>query len=473
MSSCEAWVSTQLARTFIRNARPALHAGVLVILVVVVMLHGHVAPWDLWVWVAAAGSVTLLRYAIVHAYLHRLAEADGVALREFMSLYGWAWPLSAVIWGSLMFVVYRAPVEMQMVCMLILSCIAAVSVASSPPNLHIFSAYCNGLGASVMAALAWRTDLTEGAPWVLDTGAGMGVVLVFLWVAHVTGRRMHRAQHISLERQFDRRELIKALEERKQILAGAEAVRSRFIASAAHELRQPVQALGPYADWLTKEPEFAVQIARKISDCTHKIDEIFESLFSLAGLDPESLSVHLQPVDLRALIHTLAGEYTPMAHEKHLRLRTRAAAGRVLSDPVLLTRLVGCLLSNALRNTHGGGVLLAARPRQGKWRIELWDTGTGIALERQQTFSEGIPQQDMAEGFGLELAAIYRLSQLLGHPVGMTDRRGRGSVFWVELPRYEEAEKSGNAPRGPTPPPQVAPSATARAKRHTAVESAG
>jgi signal transduction histidine kinase len=473
MSPREAWVSKQLAHIFMRNARPALHAAVLVIAVVVAMLHRHVPPWELWVWAVAAGSVTLLRYAVLHAYRKRLDEVGGVALREFMSLQAWAWPLSAVIWGALMFVVYRqAPIEDQLVCMLILASIAAVAVASTPPGLRTFTAYCNGLGASVLAALAWRVDLTGGVSSVLDTGAEMGVVLVFLWVAHVTGRRMNRAQHISLQRQFDRRELIKDLEERKPVLAGAEAVRGRFIASAAHELRQPVHALGPYADWLTMEPEFAVQIARKIADSTHKIDEIFESLFSLAGLDPESLSVHLQPVDLRALIHTLADEYTPMAREKHLRLRlrTRAVAGRVLSDPVLLTRLVGCLLSNALRNTHGGGVLLAARPRRGNWRIELWDTGTGIARERQQTFSEGIPQQDMAEGFGLELAAIYRLSQLLGHPVGMTDRRGRGSVFWVEMPRYEEGE---NAPQVLTHPPQAAPSATARARHHTAVESAG
>ncbi|WP_457282110.1 sensor histidine kinase [Polaromonas sp. P5_D5] len=482
MTPRETWISVQLARTFMQNARPTLHAAVLIILVVVAMLHGRVAPWDLWVWTLATCSMTLLRYAILHAYRHRLAEADGVALREFMSLLGWAWPLSAVVWGSLMFVVYRqAPIEDQLVCIMILGGIAVVAVASGPPSLRTVSAYCNGLSASVLAALAWRIDLTRGVPSVLDTGAEMGVVLVFLWVAHVTGRRMYRAQRISLERQFDRQELIKALEERKQALAEAEAVRSSFIASAAHELRHPVHALGPYADWLTAEPEFAAQIARKIGDSTRKIDELFESLFSLAGLEPASLSVHLQPVDLAALVHTLAEEHTPQAREKGLRLRTRTAAGRAVSDPVLLTRLVGCLLSNALRNTHGGGVLLAARPRRGKWRIELWDTGTGIAHERQQTFSEGIPQQGMAEGFGLELAVVYRLSQLLGHPVGMTDRRGRGSVFWVELPRYEEVEKSEKAPRGsvpgpvigPTPPPQATPSAAARAKHHTAVESAG
>ncbi len=182
MTPRETWISVQLARTFMQNARPTLHAAVLIILVVVAMLHGRVAPWDLWVWTLATCSMTLLRYAVLHAYRHRLAEADGVALREFMSLLGWAWPLSAVVWGSLMFVVYRqAPIEDQLVCIMILGGIAVVAVASGPPSLRTVSAYCNGLSASVLAALAWRIDLTGGVPSVLDTGAEMGVVLVFLW----------------------------------------------------------------------------------------------------------------------------------------------------------------------------------------------------------------------------------------------------------------------------------------------------
>jgi signal transduction histidine kinase len=437
MSPRESWVSTQLTHSFMRNAWPTLHAAVLVIMVVVAILYSHVDHWDLGVWVVAAGSMTMLRYAILHAYRTRVMESDALALREFMSLHSWAWPLSAAVWGSLMFVVYhRAPVEEQLLCMLILSSIAAAAVSSSPPNLRTFTAYCNGLGAAVLAALIWRMDFGGGVPAALDTE--MVVVLVFLAVAHVTGRRMHRAQKISLERQFDRQELIKALEERKRAVADAEAVRTRFIASAAHDLRHPVHSLGLYADWLTLEPEFATQIARKIADSTRRIDNLFDSLFSLAGLDPATLTVHTQPVDLAALIHTVAEEHLPLAREKGLRLRTRSAPGRAMSDPVLLARLVGSLLSNALCNTHGGGVLLAARQRRGQWRIELWDTGAGIAHERQQTFSQGIPQQGTAEGFGLELAAIYRLSQLLGHPVGMADRQGRGSVFWVELARYEK-----------------------------------
>lgn len=438
MSEREAWVGTQLIHTFMRNALPTLHAACALIVIVVAMLHGQVGTAALWLWAAAAAAVTALRYGVLRRYRRHMADADGARLRAFMARYAWAWPLSAVAWGLLMFVVYhRAPLEDQLLCMAILVGVVVVAAASSPPSLRSFSAYCNGLCAAVLAAMGWQLSLEkDGLVAVLEILGEMAVVLVFWALAHVFGRRMHRVQRSSLELQFDRQELINSLADRKRAALDAEAVRSRFIASAAHDLRYPVHALGLYADWLAMEPEFAAQIARKIASSTRKIDELFESLFNLAGLDPASLNVHPQPVHLAALIHELADEYAPLARDKRLRLRTRAPAGQAWSDPVLLKRLVGSLLSNALRNTHGGGVLLAVRQRKGRWRIELWDTGAGIAHERQQTFFQGIPELGTEEGFGLELAAVYRLSQVLGHPIGMATRHTGGSVFWVELARY-------------------------------------
>jgi signal transduction histidine kinase len=103
---------------------------------------------------------------------------------------------------------------------------------------------------------------------------------------------------------------------------------------------------------------------------------------------------------------------------------------------VLLKRLVGNLLSNAFKNTHRGGVLMALRRRHGLWRIEIWDSGVGIAKEHQQAIFQEfyrIPLRGTEEGFGLGLAIVSRMSQALGCPVGMASRVGRGSVFWVEL----------------------------------------
>jgi len=448
MSQREVWIETQQIHTFLRHARSTLHAASLLIGIVVVVLYQQAEPIGLWLWTLVAAAVTLLRYRILQYYWRGFADISGSTLGMFMARYAWAWPLSAVVWGSLMFVVYRkVPLHDQLLCVTILVGIAVAAMASSSPCLRSFLGYCNGLCVTILAAMAWELCLEErrkaDIASVLNILGEMALVL-FLWAGvRVLGRWVYRAQRANLELQFDRLELIESLAEKQRVAREADAVRGRFVASTAHDMRQPVHALNQYADWLLREPEFAAQIARRIADSTRRIDELFESLFNLAGLNPVSLQVRLQPVDLAALVNTLAVQYAPQARERRLRLRTRAIAAWVLSDSALLLRLVSSMLTNALRNTYGGGVLLAVRQHEAICRIELWDTGTGIARERHQNFFQGIPRQGTEEGFGLELATIYRLSQLLGHPVGMTDRRGRGSVFWVEFGQHIQPRATG------------------------------
>ncbi|MCZ8258078.1 MAG: HAMP domain-containing sensor histidine kinase, partial [Polaromonas sp.] len=269
-----------------------------------------------------------------------------------------------------------------------------------------------------------------------NTYGMVGLVLIYWSVILVSGKRFHEVQRVNLELQFDNSQLIKSLTETSRAALEAVEIKNRFVASAAHDLRQPVHALGLYADWLATEPEFVEQIAPKIVRSTKAVNDLFNSLFDLAGLETDPLRVHLQDIDLAGLVQDLEAQYAPFARERNLRLRTRAASWRVTSDPVLLQRLVGNLLSNALRNTHRGGVLLALRKRRGVPCIEIWDTGVGIAKEHQKAIFQEfyrVPLQGTEEGFGLGLAIVSRLSDVLGHPVGMASRSGRGSVFWVEL----------------------------------------
>ena len=108
------------------------------------------------------------------------------------------------------------------------------------------------------------------------------------------------------------------------------------------------------------------------------------------------------------------------------------------TDPVLLKRLVGNLVSNALRNTRQGGVLLAARHQGNDCLIDVWDTGVGISPEHQQAIFQEfyrIPMQGTEEGFGLGLAIVSRLSDALGYPVSLKSRVGRGSLFRVVMSR--------------------------------------
>ncbi len=140
---------------------------------------------------------------------------------------------------------------------------------------------------------------------------------------------------------------------------------------------------------------------------------------------------------MNELLVDLRDQYTPIAQENFLKLRlyTGIAGTHAVSDPVLLKRLLGNLISNALRNTQRGGVLLALRQSAGHWRIEVWDTGIGVDSKYQDAiFNEfyRIPRQGTEEGFGLGLTIAKRLSQVLGCSLQMHSRPGRGSVFRIE-----------------------------------------
>jgi signal transduction histidine kinase len=410
--SREAWVEMQLIQTFMRNAQPAHYATFIMIVVMVAMLYRHVAPAGLWLWAVAAVAVTLARTLVIKRYQPKLAGVSGPALHAFMARYAWLWPLSAMIWGSSMFLFFlTAPIYEHVVCLLILIGMGSFAISAFSANLRCFVGYINGLGLSVMAALAYQLGVEPGIHASFTT-YGLVVLVLTYWV------------------------LIPSLTEKSRAALEAIAIKNRFIASAAHDLRQPVHALDLYAGWLVAEPQFVSQIAPKIVRSTKAVKDLFTSLFDLAGLDSDPLRVHLQEVDMARLVQDLEVQYAPVALERGLRFKTRAAPCQMRSDPVLLKRLVGNLLSNALRNTHRGGVLLALRRRRGVWCIEIWDTGMGIAQEHQQAIFQEfyrISRQGTEEGFGLGLAIVSRLSQALGHPIGMASRPGRGSVFWVEL----------------------------------------
>ncbi|HAL40123.1 MAG TPA: sensor histidine kinase [Polaromonas sp.] len=435
--SREDWVEMQLIQAFMRNAQPAHYASALMLVVMVMVLYRHVEPTGLWAWAVAVVAVTLARTLVIRRYQRKLVGVSGPALCAFMARYAWLWPLSAMIWGSSMFVFFlQAPIYDQFVCLLVLVGMGSFAIGTFSAHLRCFSGYVNGLGVSVMAALAYQMVIERGIPSTFNLYGMVALVLTYWVVIRVSGKRFHEAQRANLELQFDNSELIASLTEKSRAALEAVEIKNRLIASAAHDLRQPVHALDLYAGWLAAEPQFVSLIAPKILRSTKAVNDLFNSLFDLAGLDSDPLRVHLQDVDLAGLVQDLELQYAPLALERGLRLGTRAAPCRVRSDPVLLKRLVGNLLSNALKNTHQGGVLMALRRRRGVWCIEIWDTGVGIAKAHQQAIFQEfyrIPLRGTEEGFGLGLAIVSRLSQALSHPVGMASRPGRGSVFWVAL----------------------------------------
>ena len=230
------------------------------------------------------------------------------------------------------------------------------------------------------------------------------------------------------------------LEHRKKEAEQANLAKSRFLAAASHDLRQPMHAISLYVESLKPQMQ-----GRAAEDTLNKIErsilgtvELFNAILDVTKLDAGAVKPKLEPVRIRKLLLHLAEEFAVEADSKGLSLRVRAPDVWVESDDILLERILRNLLSNALHHTTRGGVLLSARPCRGQLRLQLWDTGSGIAPEQQprifEEFYQGTQEAQTRHGLGLGLAIVHRLARLLGYPLQLHSRLGQGTVFSLDVP---------------------------------------
>jgi signal transduction histidine kinase len=227
--------------------------------------------------------------------------------------------------------------------------------------------------------------------------------------------------------------------QRRRAAEDAHFARSRHLAAASHDLRQPLHALGLFADALEKrvaDPEARALVARMRSSAT-ALREMFDALIDLSRLEQDAVQPAVAELDLDLLLERIADEAEPAARAKGLALRREPCGLRVRSDPVLLGRILQNLLVNAVRYTRAGEVALRAEARGGAVQIAVSDTGPGIPAERREAiFREFVrlESDDSVQGLGLGLAIVERLARLLGHPLSLESEPGRGSCFAVTVP---------------------------------------
>ena len=237
------------------------------------------------------------------------------------------------------------------------------------------------------------------------------------------------------------REATQELVAQKEAAEKANADKSRFLAATSHDLRQPMHALGLFAAALKEKmtSQEQMDLIRKIEDSIIALEGMFNMLLDVSRLESGILNAQQQTVLLQPLLARVAQEWGATADEKGLRFRVRTSRLAVRSDPILLARILNNLVKNAIRYTQEGGILVGCRRRGNQVLLEVWDTGIGIAPQHQKHIFEEFyqvdnPERNRARGLGLGLFIVHRLCQLLGHPVQVRSRPGRGTVFSVALP---------------------------------------
>jgi PAS domain S-box-containing protein len=302
------------------------------------------------------------------------------------------------------------------------------------------------------------------------------VVGIFVLIRDITERRrtaeaLHQAyQNLELRvrertaelttlndqllREIDERRLVESrLREAKQEAEQANLSKTKFLAAVSHDLLQPLNAARLFTSALLerREPMSSEVLVRNVSNSLEDVENLLGTLVDISKLDAGVIKADIAPFALSELLDNLAAEYTQVARSEGLQLHFIGCSALVRSDIQLLARILRNLLSNAIRYTYSGRVVLGCRRHHQCLTIEVWDSGMGIAEHRLeeifQEFKRGdVQRPDQDRGLGLGLAIVEKIAGILRHPIHVRSWPGRGSMFSVEVPLSATA---------PTPQPAL------------------
>lgn len=396
--------------------------------------------------VAPTGNVVAWLFAALLLSLYRMMTwwKYRRALATLVSAQGWlrdaiiGAALSGVLWGTGSF--FLSPSENFSFQILYVWAVVMMSVAA----MFSFSAF-------------YPCFLAFLLPWVLpvmvelgmhNTPVHWGVAIGILLFAAVAARFVWTFNQVfldSLKLRFENVDLVAQLTVQKEAAEAAGLAKSRFLAVASHDLRQPMHALNLYVGSLAglDLSDRARKLLGNVRQCGEAMDKMFRALLDVSRLDAGIVQAETRAFSMQSMLDRVRMEFEPQARDKGLELRVVGCSASVHSDPAMVERMLRNLVLNAVLHTDSGKVLVGCRRRKGRLHIKVYDTGPGIPRELhgkvfEEFFQIGNPERDRTKGLGLGLAIVSRLARLLSVNVTLESEPGKGAMFAFELPRVRQ-----------------------------------
>jgi signal transduction histidine kinase/CheY-like chemotaxis protein len=447
-------IDAEMYRTAYAADRRGSLAGILAALFAASALQNRGAPAGVWLWAGGYVLLALARRGLLARRDLTAPRSDPQHERTASNTWLGLVAASAAVWGAgppLFLTRDFATGGTLTGIWLAAAGLSAPLVAAARPAIYL---WLLPAVLPLLFALAWHGS---GESLVL-AALGSGFLLVLLRLA----LEQNDSLAAGLAARFQNEDLVQRLQAQVELAARASQDKTRFLASAVHDLRQPLHALGLFCAALDQRlhdiPERP--LVKNMMASIEALESSFGAMLDISRLDAGIVHAEPQTFPVRDVFRRLYQQFGGDAEARDISLRFRAARRVVVSDPQLLERVLSNLVQNALRYTRQGGVLVAARRRGADVALEVWDTGVGIAPEMLEPIFEEFyqidnPERDRTRGLGMGLAIVRRLCNLLSHPLQVRSTPGRGTLFRVVVPAGDLRDRAQPALEAETLPPRT------------------
>lgn len=405
------------------------------------------SPFKILSWV---GSIYLLTFA---RWIHQRSFDSKNASIEQIYRQGNAYTITALIagllWGSVALLFFR-PELLETFTAILLTLIVVIGASmialSSRPLTH--AAFAFPASAPIVIMMYLQDSL-------LYMWSCFGI-LIYMAISFVFSRNMHRVINNSLELKYQNIDLVTDLKKQTETANKANIDKSRFLAAASHDLRQPLHAVNLFVETLEQK----ITTDDQKSDLMHirhgldSLDELFNALLDITQIDSNTLRVTNSNFSLALLMSKWIEQYSIQAANKQLKLVIKDCEHFIYTDPILLEQVIRNLLSNAIRYTKQGEINIHCTQNNNNIQLHIRDTGIGIPqADKEQIFNEfyqlNNPERDRNKGLGLGLAIVKRISQRLNYQLSFTTKLGKGTEFIIVLPKGKQTEQNKHKPSLP------------------------
>lgn len=391
----------------------APHGGLILWLLILTALHTA----EMWMWWKFNATTNTIKDCIDWS----------VRFKFFALAVGVAWGCAAICF-------FPAELAIQSFFICVLLGLASGAVTMNPvypPALYLY------LGPLLIPSIARIAYEGDGLHWTIA-----GMLTLFTLVVLHSGRQLGKTFFTSLSQRHENLQLVEQMAKAKALAETASREKSRFLAAASHDLRQPLQALMLFSDAMqeqTQEKEtkhLSVQIGKSVN----ALVEMFDELLDVSRLEAGIVEARLQNFELQHLLDRLYVDLAPLAQIKGLSFDMPSGDGVVYSDPFLLDRILRNLISNAIRYTDQGGVTIRYTAQADGYHFAVIDTGIGIRAEVlphifEEYYQVDNQHRDRRKGLGLGLAIVRRVEGLLGCKIEVKSEPEKGSEFSFVVPR--------------------------------------